>query len=376
MLIASLKNAPTKIPDSVDALELRLDLNPDLRVPEWDKVLIAKGKYLESATYIDYDWREKPEREHGIICSRHIDHTPKDLIACFNEMQETKADIYKLATMAHSTLDALRMLIAVRQLGPKFVGLCMGEFGQITRILSPHTYAHLGEPTAPGQLSVDELTNIYRYPRREEKWYGLIGDPVEQSPSHVTHNRHCLFLKMRVSKEELPEFFRLTEQLPFAGLAVTTPHKESITDHPINTMVRTPSGWETHNTDGLGVQDVLGNVKDKRIALLGAGGTAKAILATLSGAEITVYNRTPKTNTYPLTNLKPYDILINATTCGMLSDDCPIESVQPNTTVFETICSPEETTLIKRAKARGCHIHYGKELFHAQAARQFNIWFA
>ncbi|MCB1117902.1 MAG: type I 3-dehydroquinate dehydratase, partial [Chlamydiia bacterium] len=221
MLIASIKKQPQTIPSCVDAVELRLDLNPSLRslIPLLKKPLILKtsdSRDLQYApTFFDCDWQDRPLRKDGLICSRHIDHTPSDLSQTFAELMEAMpANIYKLATMAHSTLDALRMLIATRLLraqGKNVIGICMGELGQITRIVSEHTYAYLDTPTAPGQLSVDELTSVYRYPQQEEKWYGLIGDPVEQSPSHITHNKHCLFVKMRIKKEELSEFFLLAK---------------------------------------------------------------------------------------------------------------------------------------------------------------------
>ncbi len=391
MLIASIKKSPEIIPACVDAVELRLDLNPSLQtlIPSIKKPLILKTRNLNDVqykpTYFDCDWQDRPLRKNGLICSRHIDHTPDNLLQTFAElMQAMPADIYKLATTAHSTLDALRMLIATRTLraqGKNVIGLCMGELGQITRIVSEHTYAYLDEPTAPGQLSIDELTTIYRYPRSEKTWYGLIGDPIEQSPSHITHNQHCFFLKMRIRADELSEFFTLAEQLPFHGLAATIPHKEAIEPGKvINTLLRKGKGWQSFNTDGQGVLDVLGSIENKRIALLGAGGAAKAIALALKSADLKIYNRTAKSvcgqQTLSLDQISPYDILINATSCGMLSEDCPIhpDFILPHTTVFETICKPEETTLIKHAKAKSCSVHYGKELFHTQAKRQFDIW--
>ena len=386
MLIASLKSPVSKIPDAVDAVELRLDLNPALQEVKTTKPIIIKSSNPYDAhlgEFFDCDWQNTPPKNTKIICSRHMDHTPENLESIYEDMQKAMphAHIYKLATTAHSTLDALRMLITARSLPFKAIGLCMGELGQITRILSPITYAHLGEATAPGQLSVSELTNIYHFPRNDHAWYGLIGDPINQSPSHITHNPHLTFVKMRITKEELPQFFPLAEKLPFKGLAITIPHKEYF-GPPINTLVRTSTGWDQHNTDGLGAMDVLKNVSSKRIAILGAGGAAKAIAeaAIQKGAKIQVYNRSPKNilckPTKSLTSIEPYDILINATSCGMLSTECPIKKrfILPKTTIMETICNPEETTLLKHAKAKNCHVIYGKALFIAQANRQFKLW--
>jgi len=385
MLIASIQS-PCQIPDEIDVVELRLDLNPDLRHFKSDKPLIIKSQLTSDAQlghYFDGDWQADLPEHPRIICSRHMDHTPNDLLGVFAELEKARpnAYIYKLATTAHSTLDSLRMLIATRALlaeGKRIIGLCMGALGQLTRIASSTTYVHLGTPTASGQLSFEELS-IYK--RKSMPWYGLIGDPVAQSHSHITHNRHCFFVKLQVRKEELAEFFRLAEQLPFAGFAITIPHKEYFGE-PINTLVRAENGWDKHNTDGCGALNVLGPVAGKRIALLGAGGAGKAIAekAQREGAQVTIYNRTPGkvlgVPTKPLSKLEPYDILINATSCGMLSSDCPLrfEQLRPSTVVMETICTPEETTLLKYAKLKNCQLIYGKEMFQAQAALQFKLW--
>ena len=389
MLIASLKNPVETIPENVDMVELRLDLNPKLSdlIPNIKKPLILKTDDPSfNPAYFDCDWRSTPLRKTGIICSRHMDHTPKNLLQAFDELfLSFKADYYKLACHAHSTLDALRMLVALETLekqGKPVIGLCMGELGQITRIAGAVSYAHLGAPTADGQLSVDELTSIYCYPRKSP-WFGLIGDPIEQSISHLTHNEHLFFMKMRIHPSELKSALDLLAQLPFKGLAVTVPHKESIIPgRVVNTLIRTLDGWCGENTDGLGALDALGPIDGKKIALLGGGGCAKAIAKALVsvGVRPTIYNRTPKTiehlPTKPLSKLSDYDILINATSCGMLSMDCPITAQQilPNTTIFETITKPANTTLVKIAKSKHCRIIYGKEMFLAQAKHQFSLW--
>ena len=396
MLFASLKSLPSEIPSEIDAVELRLDLNPSLKtaIPHIKKPIIIKShdpSDVSLGEYYDCDWQDTPPEGAKIICSRHMDHTPDDLFATFTELMKTMpAHYYKLATTAHSTLDALRMLIATRKLqaqGHPVIGLCMGELGQITRIASSITYAHLGDPTADGQLHARELIDIYRFPRHDKRWYGLIGDPIAQSFSHIAHNPHCFFMKMRIRPDELDTFFQLVEQLPFHGLAVTIPHKLAVkkyceSDMPaVNTLVR-DTHWKGYNTDGPGALNLLEPIENKRIALLGAGGAAIGIAyeALKRKAVLAIYNRTPKTilgiATQSLDQLQPYDILINATSCGMLCDDCPIRRDQllPRTTVLETICTPEETTLIRFAKAKNCNILHGKDMFESQAQLQYAHW--
>ncbi len=80
------------------------------------------------------------------------------------------ADICKVVTMAHSFEDNLTVLQLIREFpGTKLVAFCMGDSGVLSRVLSPlvggeFTYASVkkGRHAAPGQMTVDELTRLYR----------------------------------------------------------------------------------------------------------------------------------------------------------------------------------------------------------------------
>lgn len=82
---------------------------------------------------------------------------------------EAGADICKLVTTAHSLEDSLATLDLFPQFpNSKLVTFAMGDWGIISRILSPlaggeFTYASLvrGSESAPGQITVKELNNIY-----------------------------------------------------------------------------------------------------------------------------------------------------------------------------------------------------------------------
>ena len=150
----------------------------------------------------------------SIIRSYHnFTETPEDLEGLFNELLHPAVSVYKLATKANSVLDGLRMLTLLqkRSISQPLVGLCLGELGQFTRILSPvvggawmyatpenrthsaHKFtsnesaASLDDspyqdkkiPTAlpsSGLLSISELRNIYRFDHLNKNTaiYGLI----------------------------------------------------------------------------------------------------------------------------------------------------------------------------------------------------------
>ena len=66
-----------------------------------------------------------------LISSYHdFDQTPEDLAAILALMQQPFISIYKLATFAHSIIDALRMLYFIKEAQVPFAGMCMGEDGE------------------------------------------------------------------------------------------------------------------------------------------------------------------------------------------------------------------------------------------------------
>ncbi|MCH9609326.1 MAG: Shikimate dehydrogenase (NADP(+)) [Chlamydiales bacterium] len=400
MLCSTLKrDSPLALIDaneSADLVEFRLDLSPSLKrlrkrahIPviftchEVSDELVAL-----KPDYIDLPFSASKEQFQAIppsikrICSFHdFEKTPDDLDAIYEQMREKRADYYKVATFANTTLDALRMLNFIRR--TNVIGVAMGELGQITRILapilgSPWTYAptSLDQKTAKGQMSIAELKGIYHthLHTSQTALYGLIGDPVLQSLSHRTHNfvfEHfgidAVYVKMLIEKGELTEALPLLEKIGFRGLSITMPHKEAIFPSPTNTLTFS-KGAVGSNTDGLGALDALErkiSVRGKEIAILGAGGSAKAIVseAQKRGAKAHLYHRCfPKTTSY--------DILINATPADLKLD--PPSSAL----VMDLRVSEEKSPFLMRAEEKGCVTIEGVEMFKHQAIYQFEQWFS
>jgi 3-dehydroquinate dehydratase/shikimate dehydrogenase len=128
-----------------------------------------------------------------------------------------------------------------------------------------------------------------------------------------------------------------------------------------------------------------------RIAVLGAGGAARAAVFALvdQGAEVFVVNRShdsavklarqakAKPLKHDLFAKSSFDVLINATPCGMEGNKqpLPISETELNASlVFDMVYNPLETPLLKLAKARGIPVVTGLEMFVQQGARQFEIW--
>ena len=365
-----------------EGIELRIDL---LRCSVEELTSLAKGVVLLTNN------EEIRCQEFTISTYHNFIETPDDLEAVLDQMPE--ATIYKIATFANSTTDALRMLSFVQK-HPNVAGMCMGELGQITRILAPVVgsrlnFASLGQPTAPGQMEAKELQETYYYRKlnRQTELYGLIGHPVAHSPSHKTHNAffqrqgvNAVYVKMSVAENELEQVFSLAKKIGFKGLSVTMPFKEKISPYmdvldedaakigAVNTIAFSDC-TKGYNTDGVGALNALGSVWNKRLVILGAGGSAKAIAfeAKKRGAFVFMHSRRYGN----LNEIPDYDILVNTT-----PNPCPIElnQLRPGKVVMDITISHAHSPFLKQAKVLGCPIIEGEAMFHLQAKEQFSIW--
>jgi len=148
------------------------------------------------------------------------------------------------------------------------------------------------------------------------------------------------------------------------------------------------------NTDVAGIVRPLQRrlrLKGARVAILGAGGAARAAVFGLveEGAEVFVVNRThdhavtlarqakAKSLKHELLAKQRFDVIINATPCGMAGTKqaMPIADNELNANlIFDMVYNPLETPLLKLAKSRGIPVVTGLEMFVQQGARQFEIW--
>lgn len=394
---------------SVDEMEKQLlqlaQLNPD---------------YIDIEQTLPSSFIEEIQKKYAdikIVLSYHnFDSTPKDLEGILDSMRRTTADLYKVVTTANSTIDALRVLLFSRRSGGDVIALAMGERGEITRILAsvvntPWTYAALSEKelTAPGQLTVEKLENVYRYSslNPHTTLCGLIGDPITFSIGNVAHNAtyqklgiDAVYVKMHIAREELKESLDYLKQLNFRGISVTIPHKETVLQYisqvdalatsigAINTLTFSEKGIAGTNTDAGGALDAIEQhlkVENKHLVIVGAGGAARAVASEgkKRGARVTIVSRrleqaeqlandfqveSADIRNFPTT----YDILVNATPSELPMDR---EQILPQTVVMDLKTKPRKTQLLAIAKEKGCTSIYGLEMFTRQAKKQIETWF-
>ncbi|MBI2742435.1 MAG: shikimate dehydrogenase [Chlamydiales bacterium] len=397
-------------------IEQLIELSPDYFDLEHDTPQL----FLEKLS-------EKYPHTKILLSYHNFEETP-ELAPLLQKMRSPYAYGYKIACKARSSLDALRMSVFITKQEENLTGISMGRLGEFTRITAPvagslFNYTFLDVKSAfEGQLSLATLHQTYRYTTLSPSTalFGLIGDPVDQSISHLTHNKRLreigadgVYIKISLKTNELPEFLTLARQLPFKGLSVTMPHKEAILPlldelseearaiQAVNTLIFKNGRIRGENTDGLGALDLLGPVEGKRLVILGAGGTALAIAyeAKRRGGEVLILNRTPARAERAASQLscegdgmekieeifkRGYEILINATPVGMPPNDqtLPIDPrwILPGSMVMDVVSTPGSslgmTPLLQEAQKRGCMLMSGKALFFAQAAHQFKLWFA
>jgi 3-dehydroquinate dehydratase/shikimate dehydrogenase len=402
------------------------------------RLLVLRTAIVEGADYVDLedDIAAKVPRygkTKRIVSHHDFGKTPADLTLLHKRLAALDADIVKIATMANHPMDNLRMLELVHSSKVPTVGICMGDIGVPTRILTgragaPFTFATFQDDRvmAPGQIGWRQMRDVYRYDAvtSATRVYGVVADPVAHSLSPVVHNAalaaagiDAVYVPFRVPAEQFDEFLSNAPRWPLAGLSVTIPHKETVLRHcrrqddlvkaigAANTLAFGPDGISAFNTDAtaavesleaaIAEQELLADgsgMPVKTALVLGAGGAARAVAFGLKrkGIDVTVTSRTAeradkiaaavgcKAVAWNSRYRLPYDCLVNATPVGMHPnvDETPYEKdhLRPYMIVFDTVYNPENTLLMKEARATGCRTITGVEMFVRQAAIQFRIW--
>jgi shikimate dehydrogenase len=242
--------------------------------------------------------------------------------------------------------------------------------------------------------------------------YALFGNPVGHSLSPLMHNAAFGALGIRASYEahcveNLDLSVRLIREKPLAGVSVTLPVKgavmaflDEVDDDArsigaVNTIKNEGGRLRGSNTDWMGLTAAMQEhfpLKGKTIAVLGAGGAARAAVHGIlkEGGVPIVFNRSRDRaeslarwfgcEARPLASLATTDadVLVNATPAGMspLIDETPVDQRRLNRFrwVVDTIYNPLETRLLREAKEAGCDVIPGLSMFVRQGAEQTRIW--
>ena len=251
----------------------------------------------------------------------------------------------------------------------------------------------------------------------------VIGSPIAHSKSPQIHG-HWLstlgiqgaYIPMDVAPEDLEQVLRTLPKMGFVGANITIPHKEAvmeivdvITDRAaligaVNTLTfRADGKIMADNTDGYGfIENLRAGAPswvpaDGPAAVLGAGGAARAVIASLLDAgvpEILLSNRTRvradrlksvfggRVTVYDWVKagnmLDHASLVVNTTSLGMIGKPAlrvPLDGLRPSMVVTDLVYAPLKTKLLETAEEAGCTTVDGLGMLLHQAVPGFERWF-
>ena len=278
--------------------------------------------------FIDIEWRPDLQIDiprERVVLSHHdyesLDLTPLDRMRAFG------CAYTKLAVTPKTLAENLRLLEHAKD--GTVIG--MGERGLYSRILAPFlgselTFVAATKSAAPGQLTLDRALAIYGNERdtlHAKHIFAIAGNPAGHSLSPSIHNplfrAHGIDAAYTIASFET--FEEIAKETSIRGLSVTAPFKEvamqsadRLGDNAreagaLNTLVRMSDGSTFgDNTDVDGFLALIG--QPKSVAIVGAGGTARAALVACRriGANVRVFNRSRRDiPSEPLENVKRFD---------------------------------------------------------------------
>lgn len=369
-----------------------------------------------------------------VIKSNHnFEKIPENLNEIYEHLLSENPDIIKIAAQTTDITDTIpiwKLLEKAKSDNKQIIPIAMGESGKWTRILGlAHgafmTYAALnsGKETAPGQVSAEDLTEVYRVKDLDENTevYGILGSNTSVSMSPYIHNEAFKFHKLNsvfvpLQVHDLDEFIkRMVKpetreiELNFKGFSVTLPHKQAIIKHldfiddaakkigAVNTVKIVDGRLHGYNTDADGfvepLKNAYGDLKNVNVAILGAGGAARACIYALKneGANVTIFARDlerakslaedfqVEVKELTKTNFKDFEILVNTTPLGMKGKadgktPALAEQLEGLNLVYDLIYIPFQTPLMTEADLAEVPKIGGLAMLIAQAIRQQKIW--
>lgn len=245
----------------------------------------------------------------------------------------------------------------------------------------------------------------------------LLGHPVAHSVSPRIQNAALrsaglalMYETLDVAPTALEDTLRALAQERAAG-NVTIPHKEAVAARcarltplaervgAVNTFWHEAGRLVGDNTDVGGVDQTVyallgGNVRAARVALIGAGGSAAAVLAAAERwgeARVAIYNRHMaradrlaarfSTIAAPADSLadalRDATLVVNATPVGMRDREhpVPVELLPPGAAVFDLVYRAGETAWVTAAREAGHRAADGMGMLVEQGALAFERWF-
>lgn len=257
---------------------------------------------------------------------------------------------------------------------------------------------------------------------------GLVGNPVEHTISPQLHNSlsarlgiDSVYIPFKVERNSLGDAVKGFKAAGLKGFNVTIPFKQEIIRYvdicsdeakiigSANTVKLSEGRTYAFNTDAEGFarsfeQQTGIFFKDKKVLLIGAGGTARSIalkIASRGAGRLNISNRTIEraqdiahmlkvnsslsaeiSNISSLADqefINSFDIIINTTSLGMYpkAEESPLGGslrFSADQVVYDVIYNPSRTKLLKHAESFGCRVVNGMGMLFWQGILAYEIW--
>ncbi|HET9272059.1 MAG TPA: type I 3-dehydroquinate dehydratase, partial [Vicinamibacterales bacterium] len=290
---------------------------------EEERRAILRRALDAGAEFVDVEWRagfdDVIARDPARVVVSFHDFTGKpagleDRVAA---MRRTGAGTIKVAYASRTLSDTLP-LRAIGEAGSAVV-IGMGEPGVPSRLLAARygsRWTFAGQAVAPGQMPAARMIDAFRFRavRATTRLFGVVSRTAMHSLSPVMHNAAFAAagidaVYVPLTTDDFGDFLAYAGAMGFEGASVTIPFKLAALDaaavrEPIAAAVgaantlRHRGVWEATNTDVDGFLAPLDELFQKtlagaRVSVLGAGGSARAVVAGLvsRGAKVTVHAR-------------------------------------------------------------------------------------
>jgi 3-dehydroquinate dehydratase/shikimate dehydrogenase len=378
-----------------------------------------------------------------VLSSHDFEGVPEDLDARARDMRSAGTGAIKLAVAARRLSDTLPLRRIARDGNAIVIG--MGDAGVPSRLLAARygsRWTYAGDGVAPGQVPAERMVDEFRFRTitQQTRLFGVVSGVAMHSLSPVMHNAafaaaglDAVYVPLQAS--DFDDFLDFAAALGIEGASITIPFKRdalqaaALADDltaqvgAANTLRRvravqppavdrqagdptdaareethSPGAlgdeWEATNTDVPGflapIERTVGTLTGRRAAVLGAGGSARAVVVALlsRGARVTVHARRreqvdevtaalgAEAGSWPVP-AGSWDLLVNCTPLGGPSarDVSPLPGGPfTGALVYDLTYGPGESPLIREARESGCATLDGLPMLVAQAERQFEWW--
>lgn len=241
------------------------------------------------------------------------------------------------------------------------------------------------------------------------KIYGLLGRKLTHSFSksyftekfekeNITNHEYRLF-----EIENITEISSVLNIKGLCGFNITIPYKQDIIPYlneldvsaskvgAVNVVKVTNDGLVGYNSDYYGfltsLQKWIGPTENIKALVLGNGGAAKAVIASLETLNIDYKlvsrRENPTTFTYQEVTskslIRDHKLIVNTTPLGMYPNSKSYPAIDYNQLtahhfLYDLVYNPETTQFLSKGLAVNAKAKNGLEMLHLQAEKSWEIW--